>query len=457
MAAEVRLPEDLVTEFGITLSLGDLPPGEVLGHRISEAAGISVRLVGQAPAAPDAATADAGASSGPEWLAALSDEYSSEGGVWSGPLDELLDAWAEGEGYAWRYRAETETVEVLRSVTRVFGINALVGSLQHQVSTQTSGSGGDSTTGGSQQSITASMDYKPWEEIAAQAKEAAGEEARVSISEAAGTVTVTGLPRAVERVRALLVRLNETILRPLTLSVHLYSVRAGRGSNLSLGLSGALPDVLGASVEVGGGGITIVRPSTADGSSLLATVNALRTIGTATRVLSVDIPALSGQPVQFYDLLDEAYLEEIKVTVSEGVREVSLTPGTVTSGFGVSYVARIVGANEVLARITATIQDRPEFAVFGAGGEQIQLPVGGRRAIVATQRIGRGETLLLTGFTDRSATATKEGTFDPDIPLPDGRRNADEGRIEMVLLVTAAIGEQLGISDMTAFAAGASG
>ena len=104
--------------------------------------------------------------------------------------------------------------------------------------------------------------------------------------------------------------------------------------------------------------------------------------------------------MQFYDLLDEAYLEEISITVSEGVREVSLSPGTVTSGFGVSYVARIIAPNEVLARITATIQDRPEFAVFGAGGEQIQLPVGGRRAIVATQRIGRGETLLLTGFAE---------------------------------------------------------
>ena len=372
-------------------------------------------------------------------------------------MDELLDAWVEAEGYSWGYSAESQTVAVMRSVTRVFGINALVGNVQHQVSTQTSGSGGETTTGGSQQSITATMEYKPWEEIAGQAKTVAGEQARVEVSEAAGTVTVSGLPRAVERVRRLLEHLNATILRPLTLSVHLYSVRVGRGSNLSLGLSGALSDVLGATVEVGAGGIGIVRPATVDGSSLLATVNGLRTIGTATRVLSVNIPGMHGMPVQFYDLLDEAYLEEISITVSEGVREVSLSPGIVTSGFGLSYVARIIAPNEVLARITATIQDRPEFAVFGAGGEQIQLPVGGRRAIVATQRIGRGETLLLTGFTDRAATATKEGTFDPDIPLPDGRRDADEGRIEMVLLVNAQIDEPLGISEIPALSVGVSG
>ena len=456
MGVHAQLPEDLVGEFGITLSLGDGPAGEVLARRISEAAGISVRVVGRAPAGSEKSEAEGDDGAGREWLAGFTDAYSSEGGLWSGPLDELLDAWVEAEGYSWRYGAETRTVEIVRSETRVFGVNALVGDMQHQVSTQTSGSGGDSTTGGSQQSITASMNYAPWREIAEQASAAAGEEASVSVSEAAGTVTVSGLPRAVERVRRLLVHLNATILRPLTLSVHLYSVRVGRGSNMSLGLSGALPDVLGTAVEVGAGGIGIVRPSTADGTSLLATVNALRSIGTATRVLSVDIPGMHGMPVQFYDLLDEAYLEEIKVTVSEGVREVSLTPGTVTSGFGLSYVARIIAPHEVLARITATIQDRPEFAVFGAGGEQIQLPVGGRRAIVATQRIGRGETLLLTGFTDRASTATKEGTFDPDIPLPDGRRNADEGRVEMALLVTAQIGEALGISE-TSFAEGFAG
>jgi len=129
------------------------------------------------------------------------------------------------------------------------------------------------------------------------------------------------------------------------------------------------------------------------------------------------------------------------------VRAVELTPGTVSSGFGLSFVARIVAPDEVLARITATIQDRPEFAAFGAAGNQIQLPSGGRRAIVVTQRIARGETLLLTGFRDRSSSGSREGTFHPDVPLPEGGVDTDIARVETALLVTADIGQPLGLSE----------
>ena len=164
-----------MTEFGVTLTLDAGLGDEVLARRVSEAAGIPVRLVGRAPSASEGDKAEGEESAGRQWLAAFTDEYSSEGGLWSGPLDGLLDAWAEAEGYSWAYRPDSESVEIVRSETRVFGINALVGNMQHQVSTQTSGSGGESTTGGSQQSITATMDYKPWEEIAAQVTAAAGE------------------------------------------------------------------------------------------------------------------------------------------------------------------------------------------------------------------------------------------------------------------------------------------
>ena len=41
-----RLPDELVSEAGVVVTLGDEPNDEVLGRRISDAAGISVRIVG---------------------------------------------------------------------------------------------------------------------------------------------------------------------------------------------------------------------------------------------------------------------------------------------------------------------------------------------------------------------------------------------------------------------------
>ncbi len=446
------LPEDLRSETGIVVTLGDEPGDEVLARRISDAAGIGVRLAGVRWQRPgdEAGTLEAPAESvRVDWLSSWSDELAGEAGVWSGPLDRLLDAWTQAAGYRWQYDNEVALVEVVRSETRIFGVHALLGSQKYNVTTTTVGAGGEATSGSSSQSISSEMTYDPWQEIGPQAEAAAGPEGTVSISAASATVTATGLPRAVERVRAYLEHVNRHVLRPVTLSVHLYSVRFDKGSDYEVGLTGILPEAFGSNFAVGvdGGTISVVRPTSVGASSLRATVNALRKVGTASRVLSVDVPTLNGRPAQFYDLFDQAYLQQVSTTIEDGVRAVELTPGTVSSGFGLSFVARIVAPDEVLARITATIQDRPEFAAFGAAGNQIQLPSGGRRAIVVTQRIARGETLLLTGFRDRSSSGERSGTFHPAIPLPEGGADADIARIETALLVTADIGTPLGISE----------
>ncbi|MCY4320469.1 MAG: hypothetical protein OXE76_15100 [Alphaproteobacteria bacterium] len=457
---EARLPEDLLSETGVVVTLGDGPGDEALARRISDAAGLNVRLVGVRwqpivgeNGQPDGQTDDAAREA---WLSSWSDELAGGAGVWSGPLNRLLDAWTEAAGYRWRYDGDAGLVEVVRSETRIFGVHALSGKQTYGVTTTTQGSGGEATAGSSSQSISSETTYDPWEEIGPQAVAAAGAEGTVSISEAAATVTVTGLPRAVERVRAYLEHVNRHVLRPVTLSVHLYSVRFDRGSDYEVGLTGLLPEVFGSNFQIGieGGSISLVKPVTANTNTLRATVGALRKIGTASRVLSVDVPTLNGRPAQFYDLLDQAYLKEISTTVEDGVRSYELTPGTVSSGFGLSFVARIVAPDEVLARITATIQDRPEFTVFGASGNQIQLPSGGRRAIVVTQHIARGETLLLTGFRDRASSGEQSGTFHPAIPLPEGGADADIARIETALLVTADIGQPLGLSEQGFLPAG---
>ncbi|MYE58686.1 MAG: hypothetical protein F4X35_03755 [Alphaproteobacteria bacterium] len=472
---DARLPEDLLSETGVVVTLGDEPGDEVLARRISDAAGIDVRLVGAewlgTGEVLSGVEADAEVQSGEQsrdlsgdgrvraglvrngfvsgWLSSWSDELAGDAGVWSGPLDRLLDAWTEAAGYRWRYDDGAGLVEVVRSETRIFEVHALQGEQKYNVTTTTTGAGGEATSGSSSQSISSETTYDTWKEIGPQAAAAAGAEGTVSVSVAAATVTATGLPRAVERVRAYLEHVNRHVLRPVTLSVHLYSVRFDRGSDYEVGLTGILPEAFGSNFVVGveGGSISVVKPTSVGTSTLRATVNALRKVGTASRVLSVDVPTLNGRPAQFYDLFDEAYLKEIATTISDGVRAVQLTPGTVSSGFGLSFVARIVAPDEVLARITATIQDRPEFAAFGSAGNQIQLPSGGRRAIVVTQRIARGETLLLTGFRDRSSSGSREGTFHPAIPLPEGGADADIARIETALLVTADIGQPLGLSE----------
>ena len=454
------LPPGLTDEGAVTLPLGDVRDDAVLAARIEAAAEIGVRFAGP-PSGGGAASVrggrarrGAGASGDfrlASFAAALRDGWMPAGGLWTGPLDRLLDAWCEAAGYEWR--VADGGVLVVRRRTVTFAINALSGSQEYRARTSSQDSvSGQGTAGSASQSISSSSTFSPWPEIVEQVTRLGGDGAVIGVSASNGSVTMSARPASIARVRAYLRHLNREILRPLTVSAHVYSVRFDRAADYEVGISGLIEKLFGArfAIEVGSGRIAIVRPrqrAESGGYAVSATVRALQTLGSASRVLSADIPSLNGKPAQFYELLNTAYLKEVKTSSTESGTQTTLTPGEVRSGFSLSYTARITAPDEVLVRLVASLRDRPQFAVFGSGGAQIQLPVYGDRGVQATQRLRRGEALVVSGFSDRSSLAEGSGTFDPSVPAPEGRRRASASRNEQVLLLTVDIGEPLGISE----------
>ena len=436
------LPERLLTEDAVTLPLAGAADDAVLAARIEAATGIPVRFVGAARGDEDTSFA-------------TTDLLVPNGAVWTGPLDRLLDAWTEAASHEWRFRgtpwsdADAGRIEIVRQRTAVFRVNALAGTERHGASSSTQDQAGeDGSSSLSAQSIESETVYDPWPEIEAQIAGLVGEETRVTVSPASASVTVSGAPADVRRVRGYLAWLNREVLRPVTLSVHLYAVRFERESDHGVDLS--LSEMLGSSVglAVAGDTVSVIRPAEAGsaGDTLSAAVRALSRAGTVSRVLSADIPSLNGKPAQFLELTNEAYLKELRTTAGEGVAQTELVPGTVSSGFALSYLARITGPDEVLVRLSASLRDRPRFTTFTTDGHTIQLPAYGGRAVQVTRQIGRGETLMVTGFSDRGAVSDRQGSIDADLPLPLGGRRARLVREERVLLIAAEIGAPLGIT-----------
>ena len=436
---KARLPERFLTQDAVTLPLAGAHDDAVLAARIEAATGIAVRFVGAAR--EGAATAFA-----------APDGLSPSGAVWTGPLDRLLDAWTGAAGHEWRFNADTGQIEIVRQRTAVFRVNALAGTERHGASSSTQDQAGeDGSSSLSAQSIESETVYDPWPEIEEQIAGLVGEETRVTVSPASASVTVSGSPSDVRRVRGYLAWLNREVLRPVTLSVHLYAVRFERESDHGLDLS--LTEMLGSStgLKVAGDTVSVIGSTgagdaggTAD--TLTAAVRALSRAGTVSRVLSADIPSLNGKPAQFLELTNEAYLKELRTTAGEGVAQTELVPGTVSSGFALSYLARITGPDEVLVRLSASLRDRPRFTTFTTDGHTIQLPAYGGRAVQVTRKIGRGETLMVTGFSDRGAVSDRQGSIDADLPVPLGGRSARLVREERVLLIAAEIGAPLGIT-----------
>ena len=453
------LPEHWRAEGAVTLPLVDVGSAERLAARLEDATGLGIRLLGVASTASGGGFGEADATT--IFANAWSDRLSPHGGVWTGPLDELLDAWTAAAGWRWRHVEDEGTgegrIEIVRRESVVFRVHGLVGSQDYQVTTSTQdraseGSEQAIASGLSSQSIRGSASFDPWPGIEEQLATLVGAETRVSVDPSSASVTVDGAPADVARVRGYLDHLNREVLRPVAVSVDVFLVKFDRETDYTLGIDGLLARIAGENVEiqVTGAGVALVAGSdgtSGSGSSLDAAVAALSRAGSVSRVLSADVPSMNGTPAQSFELFNEAYLAEQTSTVSQGVAQTELRPGTVTSGFAVSYVPRIVAPDEVLLRLVATLQDPPTFRVFRSGDQAIQLPSYGSRAIQVTQSVRRGQTLMITGFSDRSAQDSRSGTFDAALPVPGGDLGAKFLDSETVLLVTARIGPPLGLSE----------
>ncbi len=443
----------------VTLPLGGIAEAEALAARLEEATGLEVRLVGVPVLAAGQQVNVRSATA--TFAAAWDDRMAAHGGIWTGPLDELLDAWTAAAGWTWRHAEDAldgrGRVEVVRRQSVVFRVHALVGRQDYAVSTSTQDQAAEGSeraiaTGLTSQSITSSAAFDPWPGIAQQLGTLVGTGTRVSLDPASASVTVDGVPADIARVRGYLDHLNRVVLRPVAVSVHVYLVKFDRETDYRLGLEGLLARIGGENVEieVTGAGVALVAGSagsSGSGSSLDAAVEALSRVGSVSRVLSAEVPSMNGTPAQFFELFNEAYLAEQSTTVSQGVAQTEMKPGSVSSGFAVSYVPRVVAPDEVLLRLVATLQDPPTFRTFASGTQAIQLPSYGSRAIQVTQSVRRGETLMITGFADRSAEDSRSGTFDAGLPFPGGGAGARFLDSETVLMVTARIGPPLGLSE----------
>ena len=436
------LPQALSAPDGVTLPLGDIESDRVLALRIEAATDVPVRLIGPS----------SGTSPVEGFARALGDGWTPAAGIWTGPLPRLLDAWSAVGGYEWRFA--DGRVEVVRRRTVTFGINALAGSQDYSARTTTADrSGAQGSTGGATQSISTRTRFEPWSEIEQELERLAGADADLAVSPGNATVTVSGTPATLARVRGYLRHLNRSVLRPVTISAHMYAVRFERDADYQVGLVALIDRIFDQRLrlDIGSGRIAVVRPGAdlpGGTDTFRATLRALRSLGTASRVLSADVPSLNGKPAQFYELLKTAYLREITTTSTDSGTRTSLRPGEISSGFSLSYTARITAPDEVLVRLVASLRDRPTFAVFGTESARIQLPVYADRGVQATQRLRRGETLIVSGFSDRASSAGREGTLHESVPLPEGARRASSFRQEQVLLLTAEIGAPLGISEL---------
>ena len=231
--ARVGLPARFRESDAVTLPLAGFERAAVFAARIESATGLGVRL-----GRVEAAESGGGEGKGGAFAEALGDRLAPGGGIWTGALDALLDAWTRAHGYEWGYDEAAAHIDIVRSRSVVYQLHALAGEQTYEVSSSTEDQAGDDEAANqTKQSIDTSASFDPWPEIETQLLALVSPATRVSVSPSSASVLVSGLPVDVARAGSYLGYLNREVLRPVTLSVHVYSVRRESGADYELGLS----------------------------------------------------------------------------------------------------------------------------------------------------------------------------------------------------------------------------
>jgi type IVB pilus formation R64 PilN family outer membrane protein len=420
----------------------------------------------------------------PNPLQGAGGQYASRGIPldWHGSVAGLLDMITAKDGVWWKYR--DGAVQIFRTETKTFSIPALAWSTQSSGSIVASaganamgggmssgiGGAGSMPTGGSMgssggqgntstgtTSIVNTSKIDVWAGLQKIAQTVAGQGAQVEASGSTGTITVTGTPPQIRHVREWVDGLSRQLERQVAITVHVYNVTVNNEQNYGMNLAGAFQSLgkqYGVSLQgvapptpTGGTqpmsiGANILNTATGalgqwQGSSVA--VQALATLGHVSQVFSKSTISLNGQPAPIQVAQQTGYLAESSSTQTANVGATSgLIPGTVTTGFTAMFLPRVIDG-KILLGMNMTISNLVGIQTISSGGNSIQVPTVDSSTFQQSVKLKPGQTLLLTGYSQKGGSTTRNGVGSPYLPLLGGGADANTSKQMIAIVITARI------------------
>ncbi len=384
---------------------------------------------------------------------------------YEGNFKGYLDAVEAHFGVWSRYN--DGTVAFFKTETRTFMLPSLsdASSMNGSITTSDSsssggmsapsgngGSGGGSG-GRSGQSMTMSVEMKPWENLQATAKAVAGAGAEVVVDKYLGTLTVTGDPVQCDRIEQFVKSLAAMYGKQVAIDVQVYEVRVTREDNYALNLSLAYqsssgqPGVAFSSVSaptVSGSaspmnlGATIMSGPLA-GSK--AAVQALSTLGNVSQVVSRSGVTQNGKVLALQTATLQDYVSQSQTTLAANVGSTSsIQTGTVTYGFTSNFLPKVVDGR-ILMNFDMTLSDLLPLARFNSGGDanqtSVQLRTMPTNRFTQSITLKPGESLVLTGLRNQKASTTNNGIGEPWMAALGGGVGATKGDTVIAIVISA--------------------
>lgn len=384
---------------------------------------------------------------------------------YTGRISGLLDLVTSRLGLSWYYSATERAVRVNYFDTKVFDVYAfgdtqiietVVKSGMNTTTGTSSGSSsgtGTTTSGesGSNQSSKSTLNTSILTDIQnnVQSMLSRSPPGRLYMAPSTGTLTVTDRPDVLARVEAYLNKTNREVTQQVLFNVKVFEVTLtdkdqlavnwsavykSLSSNFGFSLTNAATGISGNAVS---GSIGIVDSANSPWAGSTAIIKALAEQGRVSNVRSPSVTTLNLQPAAMQIGNVKGYIPSSTTSATASVgTTTALNAGTITSGFNMNLLPRIIDNDEMLVMISINMSSKPVLSTFTSNGSSAQTADYDTKGLNPKVKLRSGQTLILSGFDENSEDATKTGVGSPDFFGLGGSRLRTSTHSVLVVLIT---------------------
>ncbi|HBA8910811.1 TPA: hypothetical protein J1240_004434 [Escherichia coli] len=374
---------------------------------------------------------------------------------YTGPLSVFLNKIASHFDLSWQYIDGQILISGYEA--RIFSISTLPNKVQttNSITSSDSGSGSGSSSGSSgsgdgvgstNQNITLDISYDFWKDLDSELKMLIGNDGEYYVSQSTSSVLVKTSPSMMKKVAEYLDNLNKKLERQVSVDVQVYSVSVDDSSKFSLTLNALLKHnggILGSvNSDFGSSsGTTLAGFWNNDGNQdNSALMSALESTGNVSTVTSSVVTTMSGQPVPVLVGNERTYVSEVGTTLNNNTSTTSASTDTITSGFLMNLLPRIMDNGNILLQYNITLSSlvgaNDGFNNATVSGTIIQLPDVDKRSFIQSSMLKNGSTLVLAGYEQKRNEVSDQGVGTPGFKLLGGSRNGSKTRDIMVICIT---------------------
>jgi len=381
--------------------------------------------------------------------------------VYQGTLEQVIGQLATQAGLYWNYQKNKVNVFLLE--TKIYALDAPIASYTSNSSissaSSTSGSG-NSGSSSSSSSVDGSSDMNlqysvkedsPWNAAMTTLKEILSPAGKIQGNPVEGYIAVTDTPDVQERVADYVQKINKKTNQKIAVRVDVYDVQTSNTSDFGLDVNAVASVLSNDQINVVTNpssqlnqdlvdSFSTITVSSSSGSTHNAILSALNTLGKTSVVTGATIYTVSGQPAPIQSVQETTYLASSSTTLTQDSSQVSLTPGTVVTGYSMMVTPKIESNNQVMLMLNLQLSTLIAIKTLTASASDtastIQGPVVDTKNFLESMVLHSGQSLLIAGFQDDKGASKVTSPGSTDYWLFGGGKSTNKTKTTTVIVVT---------------------